>query len=203
MTLQLLAQVSHDDQLDAPKYKCAVSLDFICAISRYVCVCVCACSLILLMHMNETDWIIQVNWPFTVFLFFFSLKICFVWFIFQDGELWYCQVFVRLPVSLQCINREMIRSDSQTKAHLFLQETHLRTSIWKHKKLQEEINPIISLPPCGWWMSSSFKCLYLYKINLCNLKLYFGLVLWLHFQCVHNSYTRDLFSFLAYCKHLV
>uniref|UniRef100_A0AAX7TEG6 Orc1-like AAA ATPase domain-containing protein n=1 Tax=Astatotilapia calliptera TaxID=8154 RepID=A0AAX7TEG6_ASTCA len=36
VTLQLLAQVSHDDQLDAPKYKCAVSLDFICAISRTV-----------------------------------------------------------------------------------------------------------------------------------------------------------------------
>uniref|UniRef100_A0A672GT70 Origin recognition complex subunit 5 n=1 Tax=Salarias fasciatus TaxID=181472 RepID=A0A672GT70_SALFA len=36
VTLQLLAQVSHDDQLDAPKYKCCVSLDFICAISRTV-----------------------------------------------------------------------------------------------------------------------------------------------------------------------
>uniref|UniRef100_A0A3P8V6K4 Origin recognition complex subunit 5 n=1 Tax=Cynoglossus semilaevis TaxID=244447 RepID=A0A3P8V6K4_CYNSE len=36
VTLQLLTQVSHDDQLDAPKYKCAVSLDFICAISRTV-----------------------------------------------------------------------------------------------------------------------------------------------------------------------
>lgn len=38
VTLQLLAQVSHDDQLDAPKYKCAVSMDFICAISRCVVV---------------------------------------------------------------------------------------------------------------------------------------------------------------------
>lgn len=37
VTLQLLTQVSHDDQLDAPKYKCAVSMDFICAISRCVC----------------------------------------------------------------------------------------------------------------------------------------------------------------------
>uniref|UniRef100_A0A7N8XJ44 Origin recognition complex, subunit 5 n=1 Tax=Mastacembelus armatus TaxID=205130 RepID=A0A7N8XJ44_9TELE len=36
VTLQLLTQVSHDDQLDTPKYKCAVSLDFICAISRTV-----------------------------------------------------------------------------------------------------------------------------------------------------------------------
>ncbi|XP_008281132.1 origin recognition complex subunit 5 [Stegastes partitus] len=36
VTLQLLTQVSHDDQLDAPKFKCAVSLDFICAISRTV-----------------------------------------------------------------------------------------------------------------------------------------------------------------------
>ncbi|XP_064198941.1 origin recognition complex subunit 5 isoform X2 [Anguilla rostrata] len=36
VTLQLLSQVSHDDQLDAPKYKCAVSLDFIRAISRTV-----------------------------------------------------------------------------------------------------------------------------------------------------------------------
>lgn len=36
VTLQLLNQVSHDDQLDAPKYKCAVSMDFICAISRTV-----------------------------------------------------------------------------------------------------------------------------------------------------------------------
>ncbi|XP_061767951.1 origin recognition complex subunit 5 [Nerophis ophidion] len=36
VTLQLLTQVSHDDQLDAPKYKCAVSLDFICAIARTV-----------------------------------------------------------------------------------------------------------------------------------------------------------------------
>lgn len=36
VTLQLLTQVGHDDQLDAPKYKCAVSLDFIQAISRTV-----------------------------------------------------------------------------------------------------------------------------------------------------------------------
>lgn len=36
VTLQLLNQVSHDDQLDTPKYKCAVSMDFICAISRTV-----------------------------------------------------------------------------------------------------------------------------------------------------------------------
>ncbi|XP_077399329.1 origin recognition complex subunit 5 isoform X2 [Vanacampus margaritifer] len=36
VTLQLLTQVSHVDQLDAPKYKCAVSMDFICAISRTV-----------------------------------------------------------------------------------------------------------------------------------------------------------------------
>lgn len=36
VTLQLMTQVSHDDQLDAPKYKCAVSMDFICAISRTV-----------------------------------------------------------------------------------------------------------------------------------------------------------------------
>uniref|UniRef100_A0A4W5Q3D9 Origin recognition complex subunit 5 n=1 Tax=Hucho hucho TaxID=62062 RepID=A0A4W5Q3D9_9TELE len=36
VTLQLLNQVGHDDQLDAPKYKCAVSLDFILAISRTV-----------------------------------------------------------------------------------------------------------------------------------------------------------------------
>ncbi|XP_029681569.1 origin recognition complex subunit 5 isoform X2 [Takifugu rubripes] len=36
VTLQLLTKVSHDDQLDAPKYKCSVSMDFICAISRTV-----------------------------------------------------------------------------------------------------------------------------------------------------------------------
>ncbi|MEQ2293541.1 Origin recognition complex subunit 5, partial [Ameca splendens] len=36
VTLQLLTLVSHDDQLDTPKYKCAVSLDFISAISRTV-----------------------------------------------------------------------------------------------------------------------------------------------------------------------
>ncbi|XP_029521637.1 origin recognition complex subunit 5-like isoform X1 [Oncorhynchus nerka] len=36
VTLQLLNQVGHDDQLDAPKYKCAVSLDFILTISRTV-----------------------------------------------------------------------------------------------------------------------------------------------------------------------
>ncbi|XP_051911556.1 origin recognition complex subunit 5 isoform X1 [Hippocampus zosterae] len=36
VTLQLLTQVSHADQLDAPKYKCAVSVDFICAVSRTV-----------------------------------------------------------------------------------------------------------------------------------------------------------------------
>ncbi|XP_061108243.1 origin recognition complex subunit 5 isoform X1 [Conger conger] len=36
VTLQLLTLMSHDDQLDAPKYKCAVSLDFIRAISRTV-----------------------------------------------------------------------------------------------------------------------------------------------------------------------
>ncbi|KAK5848958.1 hypothetical protein PBY51_008636 [Eleginops maclovinus] len=36
VTLQLLTQVSHSEQLDAPKYKCAVSMDFICAISRTV-----------------------------------------------------------------------------------------------------------------------------------------------------------------------
>lgn len=39
VTLQLLTQVSHGDQIDAPKYKCAVSMDFICAISRCVCAC--------------------------------------------------------------------------------------------------------------------------------------------------------------------
>uniref|UniRef100_A0A672RDU2 Origin recognition complex, subunit 5 n=1 Tax=Sinocyclocheilus grahami TaxID=75366 RepID=A0A672RDU2_SINGR len=36
VTLQLLSQVGHDDQLDSPKYKCSVSLDFILAISRTV-----------------------------------------------------------------------------------------------------------------------------------------------------------------------
>nr|XP_057933053.1 origin recognition complex subunit 5 [Doryrhamphus excisus] len=36
VTLQLLTQVSHDEQLDAPKYKCAVSMDFICAVSKTV-----------------------------------------------------------------------------------------------------------------------------------------------------------------------
>uniref|UniRef100_A0A3B5MEQ5 Origin recognition complex subunit 5 n=1 Tax=Xiphophorus couchianus TaxID=32473 RepID=A0A3B5MEQ5_9TELE len=36
VTLQLLTLVSHDDQLDSPKYKCSVSLDFISAISRTV-----------------------------------------------------------------------------------------------------------------------------------------------------------------------
>ncbi|XP_052316451.1 origin recognition complex subunit 5-like isoform X2 [Oncorhynchus keta] len=36
VTLQLLNQVGHDDQLDAPKYKCSVSLDFILTISRTV-----------------------------------------------------------------------------------------------------------------------------------------------------------------------
>ncbi|KAM3587711.1 uncharacterized protein V6R79_012527 [Siganus canaliculatus] len=36
VTLQLLTQVSHDDQLDAPKFKCSVSMDFICAVSRTV-----------------------------------------------------------------------------------------------------------------------------------------------------------------------
>lgn len=39
VSLQLLTQIGHDDQLDAPKYKCAVSMDFILAISRYVRVC--------------------------------------------------------------------------------------------------------------------------------------------------------------------
>uniref|UniRef100_F7I447 Origin recognition complex subunit 5 n=1 Tax=Callithrix jacchus TaxID=9483 RepID=F7I447_CALJA len=34
VTLQLLTLVGHDDQLDGPKYKCTVSLDFIRAISR-------------------------------------------------------------------------------------------------------------------------------------------------------------------------
>ncbi|XP_075414631.1 origin recognition complex subunit 5 isoform X2 [Tenrec ecaudatus] len=36
VTLQLLALVGHDDQLDGPKYKCTVSLDFIRAIARTV-----------------------------------------------------------------------------------------------------------------------------------------------------------------------
>ncbi|XP_017361730.1 origin recognition complex subunit 5 isoform X2 [Cebus imitator] len=36
VTLQLLTLVGHDDQLDGPKYKCTVSLDFIRAISRTV-----------------------------------------------------------------------------------------------------------------------------------------------------------------------
>ncbi|XP_067110657.1 origin recognition complex subunit 5 [Osmerus mordax] len=36
VTLQLLTLVGHDDQLDSPKYKCGVSLDFIRAISRTV-----------------------------------------------------------------------------------------------------------------------------------------------------------------------
>uniref|UniRef100_A0A8C8RU17 Origin recognition complex subunit 5 n=1 Tax=Pelusios castaneus TaxID=367368 RepID=A0A8C8RU17_9SAUR len=34
VTLQLLTLVGHDDQLDGPKYKCTVSLDFIRAIAR-------------------------------------------------------------------------------------------------------------------------------------------------------------------------
>lgn len=62
VTLQLLAQVSHDDQLDAPKYKCAVSMDFICAISR------CGC------NMSQTDAelckrsdLLQVFYMFYVF----------------------------------------------------------------------------------------------------------------------------------------
>ncbi|XP_055248532.1 origin recognition complex subunit 5 isoform X2 [Gorilla gorilla gorilla] len=36
VTLQLLTLVGHDDQLDGPKYKCTVSLDFIRAIARTV-----------------------------------------------------------------------------------------------------------------------------------------------------------------------
>ncbi|KAF7668560.1 hypothetical protein LDENG_00004900 [Lucifuga dentata] len=36
VTLHLLTQVGHDDQLDVPKFKCAISMDFICAISRTV-----------------------------------------------------------------------------------------------------------------------------------------------------------------------
>ncbi|ERE86987.1 origin recognition complex subunit 5 [Cricetulus griseus] len=36
VTLQLLTIVGHDDQLDGPKYKCTVSLDFIRAIARTV-----------------------------------------------------------------------------------------------------------------------------------------------------------------------
>ncbi|XP_056605377.1 origin recognition complex subunit 5 isoform X1 [Triplophysa dalaica] len=36
VSLQLLTQIGHDDQLDAPKFKCAVSMDFILAISRTV-----------------------------------------------------------------------------------------------------------------------------------------------------------------------
>ncbi|XP_056378071.1 origin recognition complex subunit 5 [Hyla sarda] len=36
VTLQLLTLVGHDDQLDAPKYKCTVSLDFIRAVARTV-----------------------------------------------------------------------------------------------------------------------------------------------------------------------
>ena len=48
VTLQLLTQLGHDDQLDAPKYKCAVTLDFVRAISRCVCVCVCVCVLLVL-----------------------------------------------------------------------------------------------------------------------------------------------------------
>ncbi|XP_043824229.1 origin recognition complex subunit 5 isoform X1 [Dromiciops gliroides] len=36
VTLQLLTLVGHDDQLDGPKYKCTVSLDFVRAIARTV-----------------------------------------------------------------------------------------------------------------------------------------------------------------------
>ncbi|XP_075439800.1 origin recognition complex subunit 5 [Ascaphus truei] len=36
VTLQLLTLVGHDDQLDGPKYKCTVSLDFIRAVARTV-----------------------------------------------------------------------------------------------------------------------------------------------------------------------
>ncbi|CAH2285379.1 origin recognition complex subunit 5 [Pelobates cultripes] len=36
VTLQLLTLVGHDDQLDAPKYKCTVSLDFMRAVARTV-----------------------------------------------------------------------------------------------------------------------------------------------------------------------
>ncbi|KAF7246575.1 Origin recognition complex subunit 5 [Varanus komodoensis] len=36
VTLQLLTLVGHDDQLNGPRYKCNVNLDFIRAISRTV-----------------------------------------------------------------------------------------------------------------------------------------------------------------------
>ncbi len=36
VTLGLLTQIASADQLDAPKYKCLVSLEFIKAVSRYV-----------------------------------------------------------------------------------------------------------------------------------------------------------------------
>ncbi|XP_029472133.1 origin recognition complex subunit 5 isoform X2 [Rhinatrema bivittatum] len=36
VTLQLLSMAGHDDQLDGPKYKCTVSLDFIRAVARTV-----------------------------------------------------------------------------------------------------------------------------------------------------------------------
>ncbi|KAL0619771.1 UPF0764 protein C16orf89 [Plecturocebus cupreus] len=64
VTLQLLTLVGHDDQLDGPKYKCTVSLDFIRAISRW--------SLALLprleysgaisAHCSSTSWV-QVILP--------------------------------------------------------------------------------------------------------------------------------------------
>ena len=82
VTLQLLTQVSHGDQIDAPKYKCAVSMDFICAISR--CVCMSANT-----HLTENENKLRV----------FSQRICFVCFIFQDCEFWDYQIPLWLPVS--------------------------------------------------------------------------------------------------------
>ena len=36
VSLQLLARMTREDQLDAPKYKCLVSIDNIVAISKFV-----------------------------------------------------------------------------------------------------------------------------------------------------------------------
>lgn len=84
VTLQLLSQVGHDDQLDSPKYKCSVSLDFILAISRCVCVCVRLLDLLALGLVIQSQVVRQERSLFTPVSNLHLLWHLVIWFRVED-----------------------------------------------------------------------------------------------------------------------
>lgn len=119
---------------------------------------VCSC---LVIHVAETEFFKGID---LLHFLFFTENVFVVVFIFQDGEFWYCQVPVWLPVSLLWIKTTVTVRQRQT---LDSMRSLLLRILWR------KINPIMSLPPCGdeWayiFLVNSLihvKYLHLYKIN--------------------------------------